>query len=219
MTVAVEEIRFASLDGVVLEGELASATDAAPATAAVLCHPHPQYGGSMRAGIIGDLFRALPAAGVTTLRFNFRGVERSEGHWDEGRAERGDVAAAVDTLAAVTPDLPLALVGWSFGADMALSVHDPRVRGWCAIAPPLHSATGLDETGTDPRPKHLVLGERDDVVPVDRVLAATAEWIATTHDVVPGASHFFVGASDAVVAAVIACCAQAVWPPRRRSRP
>lgn len=202
----VEEIRFAAADGVSLEGELATAP--AGSVGVVLCHPHPQYGGSMRAGIIGDLFRALPDHGVTALRFNFRGVERSEGAWDEGRAERSDVAAAIDALAAAAPDLPLLLVGWSFGADMALSVHDLRVVGWCAIAPPLHFATGLDVTGADPRPKHLVLGGRDDVVPTDRTLAAVADWTATTHEVIAGASHFFVGRSPAVVDAVVACCAR-----------
>jgi len=209
--VAVEEVRFAAPDGVTLEGELATASASAASVAVVLCHPHPQYGGSMRAGIIGDLFRALPDHGVTTVRFNFRGVERSEGAWDEGRAERGDVVAAIDTLAAAAPDLPLLLVGWSFGADMALSVRDHRVAAWCAIAPPLHFAAGLDETGADPRPKHLILGGRDDVVPADRTLATVAGWAATTHEVIAGASHFFVGSSDAVVDAVVGCCR--LWRP------
>lgn len=200
----VEAVRFPSADGVVLEGELAVAADAS--AAAVLCHPHPQYGGSMRAGLVGDLFRALPEGGVSTLRFNFRGVERSEGAWDEGRAEQADVAAALATMsAAVPPALPLALVGWSFGADMALSVRDPRVAAWFAIAPPLHYGSGLDLVGADPRPKHLILGGRDDVVPADRVAAATAGWHATTIEVIDGASHFFVGRWAAVVDAVLSC--------------
>lgn len=200
-----EEIRFAGDDGVELEGEIAVVADAP--LAVVLCHPHPQYGGSMRAGLIGDLFRALPAHGTTTLRFNFRGVERSAGCWDEGRGERDDVVAAIDALGdAVPAGVPVLLTGWSFGADMALSVHDPRVAGWCAVAPPLHFATGLDVLAGDPRPKHLVLGERDDVVPPDRTLDATSGWAATTHEVVAGASHFFVGRSAAVVEAVVGCC-------------
>ncbi len=161
----------------------------------------------MRAGIVGDLFRALPAQGLTTLRFNFRGVERSQGAWDEGRGERDDAVAAVDTLAAAVPaTLPLLLVGWSFGADMALSVHDDRVAGWCAIAPPLHFATGLDVTGADPRPKHLILGEHDDVVSAERVGEATAGWATTTCETIPGATHFFVGRSAEVVAAVLRFC-------------
>jgi alpha/beta superfamily hydrolase len=202
----VEEIRFPSADGTALDGEIATAHH--PFAAVVLCHPHPQYGGSMRAGIIGDLFRALPAQGLTTVRFNFRGVERSEGAWDEGRGERDDAVAAVDTLAAAVPaSLPLLLVGWSFGADMALSVHHDRVAGWCAIAPPLHFATGLAEIGVDPRPKHLILGERDDVVSADRVGEGTAGWEATSRETIPGATHFFIGRSGEVVAAVFKFCA------------
>lgn len=200
-----EELRFPSADGALLEAELAVAPT--PVAAVVLCHPHPQYGGSMRAGIIGDLFRALPERAVTALRFNFRGVERSEGAWDEGRAERGDAMAAVAALAAtIDARLPLFLVGWSFGADMALSVHDARVAGWCAIAPPLHFATGLEVVGADPRPKHLVLGGRDDVVSAPRVAELTAGWASTTTEVVTGASHFFIGKSAEVVDAVDAFC-------------
>jgi hypothetical protein len=204
--VSVEAIRFASADGTGLEGEVAVAADAW--AAAVLCHPHPQYGGSMRAGLIGDLFRTLPEQGVTTLRFNFRWVEGSDGAWDEGRAERADAAAAVDTLAAAVPaSLPLLLAGWSFGGDMALSTHHPRVAGWCVIAPPLHSAHALDVIGADPRPKHVILGERDDVVSADRVADVTSTWRATTLEVIPGASHFFVGRSAEVDVAVFKFCA------------
>ena len=205
---SVEAVGFASGDGTVLEGEIDTADD--PFASAVLCHPHPQFGGSMRAGIIGDLFRALQAQGLTTLRFNFRGVERSQGAWDEGRGEQADAVAAVDTLATAVPaTLPLLLVGWSFGADMALSVHHDRVAGWCAIAPPLHFATGLDVTGADPRPKHLILGERDDVVSAERVGELTTGWATTTRETIPGATHFFVGRSAEVVAAVFGFCRDA----------
>jgi hypothetical protein len=209
----IEELRFATADGVELEAELCLAPT--PVAAAVLCHPHPQYGGSMRAGIMGDLFRELPAHGVTTLRFNFRGVERSAGAWDGGRGERDDVAAAVGTLAGRVPStLPLALVGWSFGGDMALSVHDPRVAGWCAIAPPLHDASGLEGLATDPRPKHLVLGERDEVVSAEQVGRRAAGWAATTTEVVAGATHFFVGRAREVVDAVTDFCTTRIAPTR-----
>ncbi|HEY7105128.1 MAG TPA: hypothetical protein VH986_01860, partial [Acidimicrobiia bacterium] len=71
-------------DGVTLDAEFAPA-DGARRAAMVLCHPHPQYGGTMRSIVIGALFAALPDTGVTCLRFNFRGVEGSGGAWDEGR--------------------------------------------------------------------------------------------------------------------------------------
>lgn len=185
-------------DGHTLEGELALADDAR--VAMVLCHPHPTYGGTMRSMVIGALFAALPAAGVTCLRFNFRGVEGSGGTYDEGRGERLDVTAAIDALAEQAGTLPLLLTGWSFGADMALSVLDPRVAAWLAIAPPLRFLADPDAVGADPRPKSLVLAAHDEFRPPEEVTAAVAAWRATDVTVVGGASHFFVGRTDEVVA-------------------
>ena len=196
-----EPLTLTSGDGTALEAELRAARDVEVA-ACVLCHPHPQYGGSMRSLVIGELFRELPAHGITCLRFNFRGVESSGGAWDEGRGERADVLAALDALAARIPgDLPLVLAGWSFGADMVLSTFDPRVRAWLAIAPPLSYAADSDVVGRDPRPKHFVLAERDKVRTPDDVRAATVQWNATTVEVVSGADHYFVGRTDRVVTA------------------
>jgi len=187
-------------DTVVLEAELCEPAHA-PRAAMVLCHPHPQYGGTMKSIVISELFRALPARDVTCLRFNFRGVERSTGAHDEGRGEQADARAAIDALdAAVPPRTPLVLAGWSFGGDVALSVRDDRLTAWLAIAPPLRFVDfGL--VATDPRPKHLVLAEHDEFRPPAEIAAVTQGWIATTVDVVPGASHFFVGRTDAVVSA------------------
>ena len=196
-----ESLTITSADGTVLEAELRAAHDVERA-ACVLCHPHPQYGGSMHSLVIGELFRELPAHGVTCLRFNFRGVEGSGGAWDEGRGERADVAAALDTLADRTAaDRVVLLAGWSFGADMALSIDDARVAGWLAIAPPLHFAADPDRVGRDPRPKHLVLAERDQVRAPDDVRAATEAWSATSIEIVPGADHFFLGRTDRIVSA------------------
>ncbi|GMU79911.1 MAG: hypothetical protein AMXMBFR46_27000 [Acidimicrobiia bacterium] len=198
---------IASSDGAVLEAELRVAPDGRAAV--VLCHPHPHYGGSMRAPLVGELFRVLPARGITALRFNFRGVERSTGTWDEGRGEREDAAAALDALVALVPaSTRVVLVGWSFGADMALSLRDPRIAGWCAIAPPLHFPGGDRASGAfaaladDPRPKHLVVGERDDLVPTEKTTAATRTWRSTTVLSVPGADHFFAGHASEVTEAV-----------------
>jgi hypothetical protein len=195
-----ESLTITSADGTLLEAEYRAADDVERA-ACVLCHPHPQYGGSMHSLVIGELFRELPAHGVTCLRFNFRGVEGSGGTWDEGRGERADVVGA---LAALHPRLdgavPLLLMGWSFGADMALSTDDERVAAWLAIAPPLHYADS-ERVALDPRPKHLVLAQRDQVRQADDVRAATAHWNATTVEVVGGADHFFLGRTDRVVAA------------------
>jgi len=188
-------------DTVELEAELALATGDARA-AALLCHPHPQYGGTMRSIVISALFGALPERGVTCLRFNFRGVERSTGSFDEGRGERADASAALDALAAeVEPSLPLVVAGWSFGADVTLSLLHDRVQAWLAIAPPLHFTGERARVADDPRPKHLVLAEHDEVRAPEQIEAAVANWQATTLEIVPGASHFFVGRTDPVVSA------------------
>jgi alpha/beta superfamily hydrolase len=192
-----EPLLVTTPDGIELEAELA--TPERPARAAcVLCHPHPQFGGSMRSLVISALFGALPAAGVATLRFNFRGVEASDGTWDEGRGERADVAAAVAAMADRVSGAPLLLAGWSFGADMALATVEPELAGWFAVAPPLRYTTAV-EAAADPRPKLLALAEHDEVRSAREVEAEAAGWTATTVDVVGGASHFFMGRTDRIV--------------------
>ncbi len=193
---------LSSTDGVELEAELAR-PPASPTLGVVLCHPHPQYGGTMRSIVISALFEALPTLGALTLRFNFRGVERSTGTHDGGPGEREDARAALRALVdASPPDLPLYVVGWSFGADVALSILDPAVHAWVAIAPPLRLVADLDAIGQDPRPKLLVLGEHDEVCPASRSIELTEGWTNRTIEVIPGASHFFVGRTDHVVRAV-----------------
>lgn len=188
-------------DEVVLEAELVRAP-ATPRAAMVLCHPHPQYGGTMRSIVISALFEALPPLGVTCLRFNFRGVEGSTGFHDHGRGERDDALAALGALAAeVDPSTPILVAGWSFGADVTLSLHDDRVRAWLAIAPPLRTGTDTSAVAADARRKHLVLAEHDEVRSPAEIEAEVATWQATTVEIVPGASHFFIGRTDHVVAA------------------
>ena len=199
-----ENLTITSGDGTALEAEFRPAHEVTRARA-VLCHPHPQFGGSMRSMLIGELFRELPAHGVACLRFNFRGVENSQGMWDEGLGERLDVQAALDAITErFDATQPLVLAGWSFGADMALSTLDTRIAAWYAVAPPLRFARDADMVGIDARPKHLVLAERDQVRPPDEIAGVTAAWAATTIEVVPGADHFFLGRSERVVAGAVA---------------
>jgi alpha/beta superfamily hydrolase len=200
--VPVQTLTLDTSDGVILEAE--RATPAGPSRASVvLCHPHPQYGGTMRSIVIGALFDALPADGFTVVRFNFRGVERSTGTHDDGDGELLDVQAAVDAAAEIRADgEPLVLTGWSFGADMTLATIDPRLAAWVAIAPPLRFRTDFGGVAQDPRPKLLVLGQHDEFRDPASVVEATADWNATEIDVIAGASHFFVGRTDRVVDAV-----------------
>ena len=211
-----EPLTITSVDGIELQAEYRpgrrDAHDVERA-ACVLCHPHPQYGGSMHSLVIGELFRELPGHGVACLRFNFRGVEGSGGAWDEGHAEQADVVAAIDALSArIEPTTPLVLVGWSFGADMTLATNDARLVGWLAIAPPLQYAADPDVVGLDPRPKHFVLGERDPFSTPAAVRAATSHWNATSIEVVNGADHFFLGRTDRVVTAAREFVARLVEP-------
>ncbi len=188
-------------DGLALEAEVAAATSpSGPRAAAVLCHPHPQAGGSMRSIVIGALFAALPPAGVTCLRFNFRGVEGSDGSYDDGRGEQLDVQAAIDALdGTVDPNLPMLLAGWSFGADLALATVVDRIAAWLAIAPPLRMVPDFSAVAADPRPKLLALAEHDEFREPASVRDATRDWVATDLEVIGGASHFFVGRTDRLV--------------------
>jgi alpha/beta superfamily hydrolase len=186
-------------DGIRLETELAVA-EGAERAGMVLCHPHPKYGGSMRSIVISALFDGLPRTGVTCLRFNFRGVDKSGGAHDEGRAEQLDVMAAIDTLTGeLTDSVPLVLAGWSFGADMALATVDDRITAWLGIAPPLRFVDDFSAVARDPRPKLLALAEHDEFRAPESVLEEVASWTATDTAIVGGASHFFVGRTDRLV--------------------
>ena len=208
MSAAIEPTACATVDGLRLEAELARATDTtstgAPRAAAVLCHPHPQAGGTMRSIVIGALFDALPEAGVTCLRFNFRGVEGSQGVHDEGRGEVLDAEAAIARLdAEVPPSTPLLLAGWSFGADVALATVVDRVAAWFAVAPPLRSVQDFSRVSRDERHKLLALAEHDEIRSAASVIDETRDWTATDIAVVGGASHFFVGRTDRLVTLAI----------------
>ncbi len=204
MSVEVTRTTCATSDGLTLEAELAVA-EGHPRAVAVLCHPHPQAGGTMRSIVIGALFDALPPAGVTCLRFNFRGVGESDGVHDEGRGEQLDVGAAIDRVdTAVAPSLPLLLAGWSFGADLALATVVDRITAWLAIAPPLRMVPDFSVVATDPRSKLVVLGENDTVIDTPMVDSTARAWTNTRVETVGGASHFFVGRTDPLVALAVA---------------
>jgi alpha/beta superfamily hydrolase len=198
-------------DGLILEGERRRPTDEIRA-AAVLCHPHPQYGGTMRSLVISALFDALPTRGVDCVRFNYRGVERSQGGYGDGVGERLDVLAAIDALGAdadadadpiapAVPTVPTVLIGWSFGADMVLATVDARISGWFAIAVPMRFVSDLDRAAvaSDPRPKFLALAQHDEFRDAEWVVETTRTWHNTRTEVVSGASHFFVGRTDRLI--------------------
>jgi uncharacterized protein len=196
-----EALTLQTSDGLALEAERAAPPPGvARRAAAVLCHPHPQFGGSMRAVVVSPLFEQLPHHGIECLRFNFRGVEGSEGSFGQGIGERLDAAAAIAAQHAHAPDLALVCIGFSFGADVALSMTDGAIAAWVAIAPPLHfAADGGAAVGRDPRPKLVVLAQHDTFRAADEVAALAASWVDARVEIVGGASHFFVGRADRVV--------------------
>src|SRR4029077_20322435 len=152
----------------------------------------------MRSIVIGALFAALPENGVAALRFNFRGVEGSEGAFDDGRGERLDIVAALDVVHPITEGLPLLLAGWSFGADTSLDVVDERVTAWFAVAPPLRR-NGDYAAASDPRPKLVAVPEHDQFRSPSAARPILATWENTRMEVVKGADHFLVGRTDRAV--------------------
>ncbi len=105
-----------------LESVLEEPEDAAPREAVLVCHPHPLYGGTMHNKVVHRLARAFRRAGAVALRFNFRGVNLSEGNHDNGAGEQQDARAALAFLRGRYPDLPYSLAGFSFGAQVVLRV-------------------------------------------------------------------------------------------------
>ena len=160
----------------------------------------------MHANVVEAIFRSLPTAGAGVLRFNFRGAGSSTGTHDEGRAERLDVDAAVAAAGEWWPDSPLLLAGYSFGADVALTVASPQVSGWLAVAPPLRVVDRSEMTAlTDLRPKTMITGTDDQFNRFADLATAVADVPSTTVKAAEGADHFFaVGLDDVVAAAITA---------------
>jgi uncharacterized protein len=190
-----EHISLRTADGHTLAGDLCVPADAR--AAAVVCHPHPAYGGDRRNVVVDALFRGLAGAGVAALRFDFRHAERTAAR--EGVAERADVVAAIHRVATeVALDVPLYLVGYSYGADIALAVGDDRHAGWAVVAPPFRFSSPARPGDGDDRPVLVVAAEHDQFAPPSWVARATAGWPDVTVEVAPMADHFLAGAAAAV---------------------
>ncbi len=174
--------------------------------AALVCHPHPQFGGTMHTKVVFRVAQALGELGMPVLRFNFRGVGRSTGHFDDGRGEAVDVRLALDALSARFPGIPLCLAGFSFGAWVGLPVGcaDARVRQIVGVGVPV-SLLRVDALATCAKPKLIVQGERDQYGPQDDLRA----WFASLPQpkaltVVPNADHFFAEQAAELRAAILA---------------
>lgn len=165
---------------------------------AIILHPHPQFGGTMNNKVVYNLHYAFHNMGFTVLRFNFRGVGRSQGEYDQGVGELSDAAAALDYLQAMNPNAKHCWVaGFSFGAwiGMQLLMRRPEISGFISAAPP---ANTYDFSFLAPCPSSglIINGSADRVVnptDVEGLVGKLHEQkgITITHEVINGAGHFF----------------------------
>ena len=173
---------------------------------ALILHPHPRFGGTMNNQIIYELYYMYVRRGFTVLRFNFRGVGRSQGTFDHGTGELSDAAAALDWAQTFHPDSRGCwIAGFSFGAwiGMQLLMRRPEVEGFISVAPP---ANLYDFSFLAPCPASglMVHGDADKVVPMKDVQALVdklkaQKGITIDHETLPGANHFFAGQTDTLL--------------------
>ena len=142
-----------------------------PRAAVVFAHPLPTGGGTMHTKVVFQGAKALARLGCVVLRFNFRGVGRSAGSWDEGRGELDDYRAAVNYMAAHYPGMELWAAGFSFGAYVAWTVgaSDDRICSLIAVAPPVTKWAFDRPVFESTKPKFIVHGESDELIALKSV--------------------------------------------------
>jgi alpha/beta superfamily hydrolase len=185
-----------------LEGRFQPGRGANAPIAAVL-HPHPQYGGTMNNKVVYTIYHTFVKRGFATLRFNFRGVGRSQGVYDNGQGELADAAAALDWLQGFNQNAAACwIAGYSFGAwiAMQLLMRRPEIGGFVTVSPP---ANLFDFSFLAPCPSSglIVHGTDDDLVPeADAIKLAdrlkTQRGIKVTYIPIDGATHFYEGEEE-----------------------
>jgi hypothetical protein len=174
-----------------------------------MLHPHPQHGGTMNNKVVYTLYHAFAKRGFSTLRFNFRGVGKSQGIFDRGEGELSDAAAALDWLQSYNANAASCwIAGFSFGAwiCMQLLMRRPEIDAFVAVAPP---ADMFDFGFLAPCPASglILQGDRDQLVSADAVQRLAAKLarqrdIQVAHQVISGADHFFQNHLEPLAAAV-----------------
>jgi len=173
------------------------------APVAIILHPHPQFGGTMNNQIVYHLYYTFVRRNFSVLRFNFRGVGRSQGLFDNGPGELSDAATALDWMQSYNPDARACwIAGVSFGSwiAMQLLMRRPEIEGFISIAPPASlydfsflapcPSSGLMVNGGDDR----VISTQSVIDLVDRL--KTQKGVVIDHEVIPGTNHFFEGKVD-----------------------
>ncbi len=183
-------------EGYGIEGRLASGG----ACAVVVTHPHPLYGGDMDNDVVTAIAEAFEQTGHTTLRFNFRGVGRSEGRYSDGLGEQEDVCAAVDYLKDCGyTDVELS--GYSFGTWVNALCAGSRLPDipMTMVAPPA-AFMDFDPVSNLTGLRSVVTGSRDDIAPPDRLKRLVALWNPNARlEILSGADHFFFGYREALI--------------------
>lgn len=173
-----------------------------PLLAAVVCHPHPLFGGTMHNKVVYQTAKTLHRFGLPVLRFNFRGTGLSEGAHDEGRGEQDDVSAAVDFLAKEYPGAQLLIAGFSFGSWVGLRTgcKDSRVTKLIGLGLPVGNLASREFSYLEAcdKPKLLVSGQLDAYGPPDKLNAMVEKFPPhvkeqTNVAIISGADHFFAG--------------------------
>jgi len=187
-----------------LESILDVPGDAEILGAAIVCHPHPQHGGTMHNKVAHTLARAFVRSGFEALRFNFRGTEASDGQYDDGIGELDDALVALDWMRERRPAGPLWLAGFSFGAAIAIrAAVKVEVSGLVSVAPAV--SRFADDMADQPKcPWMVVQGDEDELVDIEETLA----WLNALEAgpellVLAGAEHFFHGRLNDVREAVM----------------
>ncbi len=188
-----ERIHFKS-DELELEGLLEKKSDE---RGVVVTHPHPQYGGTRHNNVVKGIVRAYREKGYSTLRFNFRGVERSEGDHDKGVGEQEDVLSAIMALADLGIE-SIDLAGYSFGAwvnAVGLGTFK-RVDRMIMVSPPV-GLLDFDALDSNHKVRLVIAGSLDDIAPVKAIEEKMPIWNqeATLH-VIDGADHMYLGEID-----------------------
>ena len=187
-----------------LEALLEEPEDMEPVEAAVVCHPHPQFGGTMHNKVVYRLARGLRRSGCVVLRFNYRGVNLSEGNYDEGIGETDDARVALRQLQSRYPNLPVMVAGFSFGSRVALrlSSQEPVLKRVFAVGFPTQ-IPGLEYVQQVRIPKYFIHSTIDQYGPRPKM----EEFFATIPEPkeirwIEAQDHFFSGALDKFEGAV-----------------
>ncbi len=173
-----------------------------PFPAVIVCHPHPLYGGNMSANIVFGICQALALSNIAALRFNFRGVGKSEGEFGGGTAEQDDVKAALAFVLS-TDNIDrnrIGLAGYSFGGGVAaaVAVGEERVKMLALVSPVLLD-TGGEQLKEYKKPRFIIIGENDDVIPTERLRELAGEIPEPKrYEVIAGADHFWAGFEEEV---------------------